>query len=439
MQIQESYSIPRATTFGRENRLTLDGAIMADDFEKQLNRFYGRGSPDRPLLIDMQQATFIEVATLVNCIATIVDRQEKQYRTFIACPVNQRVRDFIKVWRFFDAIEKATGLMTSDFLVKEDQDFPVEPQNTYTGHGNAINKLEFDPDWDPRKPMPRNFFEFVTFSEGGRTEILPEGRFASIPRDEGKKWTRPLIQQILEKHLPGGTTKDEVARVIIYEAVSNAVRHPCARTIQVVSRFERHEELEQETRGSLRICIWDDGKSIASTLMEALDNGSTINAFNLPPYMCDKVYVTRRNFSQTRSENHLVDQSEQITKQTATEQRVLLASMFPGVTRTVVAKVARVSPFEDGTDNVSDNTFKLEEALRNAPGMGLYSLMRTVLDQFSGTLFIRSGNSRLLIESAHDTFRIQHQCRYKCKITDYEKHMPAFKGNLLAIQLPLKG
>ena len=81
--------------------------------------------------------------------------------------------------------------------------------------------------------------------------------------------------------------------------------------------------------------------------MSALQEGRSIRAFDLPAYMSDKVYVTIRNFSKTRVDHHVVDQASEITRGTATEPRVLLTSLFPGITRSVTAKVPRVLAFDD--------------------------------------------------------------------------------------------
>jgi hypothetical protein len=430
-------SAPRVSSFVKDACLPLADTVLADDFESQLDRFYSRGTSDRPMLIDFGAADFVEVAALVNCVATLVQREEQCQPTFIALPSDRRVRDFFKVWRFAEAVLTSTGRNIANFLVSEDQRFIGEPQETYTGQGDALSKLEFDPDWEPGKKTSRNFFEFTTFKDSDAERIGPEGKLASAAREEGKKWTRPLIQQVLEKHLPGGSTKDEVARVVIYEAMSNAVRHPKASVILSVSKFERPGERPGAQSGSLRICLWDDGDGIAFTLMAALREGRPIRAFGLPSFMSDKVYVTIRNFTKTKSEHHIVDQATEITQQVATEPRVLLASLFPGVTRAVRTIVPKVLAFDEAIEGGGEFG-NLMDILGGAPGMGLYALTRTVLDQFGGSLFIRSGNYRMLIEMAHDTYRKQHGARYKCKITQYEKHMPSFRGNLLAIQIPVQ-
>ena len=424
----------------KNSRAALAGVVLADTFDKEIDKFYQRGAPGRPLVIDIREASYIEIAALINCIAIFLQRSDAGQVTFLTWPRTQSVRDFLHVWRFPEALEDATGQsITAIFENAEDLQAFIDVQATFTGQGDAVNKLEYDPDWEPRKKTRRNFFEFVTFKETVGQDIQPRGRFASAPRDEGKKWTQPLIHAVLDKYLPGETTKDEVARVIVYESLSNAIRHPGARVIQIVSRLGRRVasrspagEVLESAPSVLRICVWDDGTSIANTLLTVLREGGSVHAFHLPPYMCDRVHVTIRNFEQTRQRSRVVDQAEEITHET-TEARILLASLFPGVTRSAQREIAKVEPFDE-----KDASRASDALLSSAPGMGLYALTRTVIDQFFGNLLIRSGGYRLIIEGAHDAYRKQYGVRYKCKVTKYRDQMPAFKGNLLAIQLPLK-
>lgn len=401
-----------------------------------MDKFYKDGDPNRDLLIDFQDATFIEIAVLVNCISILTQRIRDGKNTFIACPKDKKVRDFLIVWRFPEAIQDATNNNISSFLVTEDQGFINESPESYTGKGSGLNKLEFDSDWNSSKSTQRNFFEFTTFKNSEADRTGPDGRLASAPREEGKKWTRPLIQQILEKHLPGRTTKDEIARVIIYEAMSNAVRHPQASIIQAVSHLEQFQDKKGKNSGYLRICFWDDGKGIAQTLKEALDEGRPIRAFQIPTYMSEKTFVEVRNFKEEPKGEYVVDQSMEIPLG-ASEPKMLLASLSPGVTSSLKKNIPEVAPFEEKRE-MNRNFSDLMELLGTAPGMGLYALTRTALDQFAGSLLIRSGRYRLIIRIAHDGYRIQNEnAHYKCKITQYEKHVPPFLGNLLIVQLPI--
>ncbi len=415
----------------------LDNWVTADNFDKQLDKFCRFGDFNRDLLIDFQKAEFIEIAVLVNCISLITQRTRNKQNTFIACPKKKEVRDFLIVWRFLEAIKDATNNDISNFLVYENQDFINEIPETYTGKGSGIRKLEFDSDWNPSKSTTRNFFEFTTFKDSNSIPIGPQGRLVIAPREEGKKWTRPLIQQILERYLPGRTTKDEIARVIIYEAMSNAVRHPQASIIQSVSHLERNDN-NGTISGYLRICFWDDGKGIAQTLTEALNEGRPIRAFQIPTYMSDKVFVELRNFKEESKGDHVVDLSLDLPVGVP-EPKLLLASLSAGVTSSLKkdSPAQEVLPFDEKKEpnkTISD----LMDLLGTAPGMGLYALMRTALDQFAGSLLIRSGRYRLIIRIAHDGYRVPNEnSHYKCKITQYESYVPPFLGNLLVVQLPI--
>jgi len=106
--------------------------------------------------------------------------------------------------------------------------------------------------------------------------------------------------------------------------------------------------------------------------MAALREGRPIRAFGLPSFMSDKVYVTIRNFTKTKSEHHIVDQATEITQQVATEPRVLLASLFPGVTRAVRTIVPKVLAFDEAIEGGGEFG-NLMDILGGAPGMGLYA------------------------------------------------------------------
>jgi hypothetical protein len=148
--------------------------------------------------------------------------------------------------------------------------------------------------------------------------------------------------------------------------------------------------------------------------------------------MCDKIFVQLREFDMTHKSTYVVDESEELNADSATEARALLASLFPGVSRAAVDNVPDVAAFE--TDREQDNSAVRWEKTQ---GMGLYALRRIVIDQFGGNLVIRSGDYRLKMESAHDAYKTQYRVRYKCKITRYPRSYPSFNGNLLVIHLPL--
>lgn len=425
-------------SFQKECRLLLQGVVTADTVEGRLARYYKRTSGRWPLLFDFTNAEYVEVAALGNVIAYVMDRREKSLLTFLAYPRSKAIRDFFTVWRFPDALSQATGMPFTEFLLAEDQFYLEEEQSTYDGIGGGLEALEYDPDWNNNALAKRNFFEFTTFRPQPGQAILPEGPFAAAPRTESRRWAGRLIREVLNKHLGGESPKDDIARVAIYEAMSNAIRHPHAKVIQVVSKFERKMKASakrdivgtRKVQGNLRICIWDDGDTIADTLHNVLKKDKSVRAVLLPAFMYETYAVDIRPFDKSKKQRHIITAGDDITAANATEPRLLLASLFPGITRSVADSVAAVEPYEDESP---------QALLAGAPGMGLYALARIVVDQFVGTLVIRSGSYRLKMRLPDDRTLKETKARYWCKITQYPQTFPRFRGNLLALQVPVGG
>lgn len=433
------------SSFHETNRLDLSKIVLADDIEKSLCKFYEIGRQKEPLLFNFYNADFIDIAALINCIATFKMRKQNDLLTFIGYPRSKSVRDFLSIWKFFDAVTDATGVNIKDWLIQEDHHYIHEIQTTYNGVGGGINTLEYDADWNSNVGSKRNFFEFSTFKNEQGSIITPDGEFLGTAKIESKRWDGLLIKEVLKKHLGSNKPIDDIARVIIYEAISNAIRHPRAKTIQCVSKYIGPDQKEynlppsnvkqnftkkDSIAGSFRICVWDDGDSIASTLLDIFDKDSPLTAFNLPRFMYEKMLVQIRDFYHHNLIERTFNQSE-IPPFEDSELSLLLYSLSPGVTSSLARNIPQVHPFEN------QQTKGLEQYLHFAPGMGLYALQRTVLDQFQGSLFIRSGKYRLLLEIAHDSFRVQYKVRYKCKVTSYPDYYPSFTGNLIIIQLPV--
>lgn len=427
---------PSRRDFISSNHISLTGVVDADLFEDRYANFCSSGAINTPLLIDFRGAEFIELACLANCIAAMVKRKELNFQTFVGYPEKKAVIDFLSVWRFDNAIEEALGIPFGKILLKEDMNLYRGKQTAYTGIGGGLQALEFDPDWDGNMFSRRNFFEFITIKASTEPNIVPSGAFLSAPRSESKRWTGELIKEVLKSHLGSDSPSTDIARVIVFESLSNAVRHPRATLIQCASIFQsadlsgsssnQSQEKAPKPPGTLRLCVWDDGDSIASTLTNAAQSGQPIRAPGFPPYMFERIHVKVRDFSGKDVDEVIVPQSED-PRLESPEWLYLLSSLFPGITRTLAHRVPNVDPFDDE----SKETYL-------TPGMGLYALTRTVLDQFQGTLFLRSGNCRLVLDIAHDAYRVQYKVRYKAKITLYPKDFVPFKGNLLTMVIPTK-
>lgn len=418
------------------------GAVTADEFDSKVATYYnGRHPVANALLLDFSETNYIDIAVLINLISLCIRRKEKRQTTYLSIPTDKKVRDFLRVWRFPEAFYEATGIRFVDVLISEDQKYRGEPQTTYTGLGGGLDALTYDRDWKEGAKGKRNFFEFNSYLIGPRQQSMFAGTVSGIPRIEGERWNNALIRQVLGTHLMRDGVTDDVARVIIYESISNAVRHPRASIILTTSVFLRaakstaksyQGENKGEGRlfnGHLRILIWDDGESISETLAPLVRGKKPIRAYQMAPYMYDKIYLQIRDHKNKEVEKIVVDQLKDPSHD-APEELILLSSLFPGVSRTVSQRVEDVEPYSvDSKKELVNWAYK--------QGMGLYALTKTALDSYQGSLLIRSGDHRLLIETAHDAYRVEHGVRYKAKVTRYPAKVPTFKGNLLIIQLPI--
>jgi len=432
----------------KTNHIHLGGIVISDDLDNELAKFYETHRKGETLFLDFGDAQFIDIAVLANVVALILDRSEKGWATYMGYPQSKRVRDYLDVWNFPQAVFQATGIVLRKYLFPGQAPYLDEIQTTYAGIGDGIDALEFNPDHrhyqDPpdRKENRRNFFGFSSFSAGGNSTIRPEGPLSSVPRIESKKWTGTIIKEVLDKHLGNDTPQGDFARVVIYEAMSNAVRHPEARVIQVASLFTRKKLMPDDHRiseltnkeqmqfhnveGKLRICIWDDGIGIASTLSVPLKAGKKVRISTPPTFMCDRTHVSVRRFEGNEI-RHFSHNEHDDPNNESSDSDLLLASFDPGVTRTASQQVADVEAYCESPSGVETNI-----SGKILPGMGLYALKRTVVDQFQGKIVLRSQNYRLVIESAKEK-----RYRYSCKITEYPERYPFFRGNLLVMQLPI--
>lgn len=409
--------------------------VFADDIEAALIQRYAGGKPPSLVLVDFRNTNFLELAALTVLTALFSQRQTSGLQTYLGLSRHRNVRDFMTAWRYPEAFLIATGVKITDVIVDDDQAFLGEKQEFYTGKGEALEKLQWDPDWCERSSGKRNFFEFTTFT----AEDIAESSFVAktsmdTPRSESQRWGRPLVQEVLSRHLCGEAPIDDVARVIIYEAMSNAVRHPDARVIQASSRFYQGEDESPKSKSHLMICIWDDGAGIADTLIAVLEKGKPIRTENLPTFLLDRIYCQVKKFGAVEYEHELLihEAYEVNNVKSPRPGSVLIFSLFPGVSRFAAQETPSTMPPPTPVQPKYVRGYYLEK------GMGLYALKKTVVDQFQGKLFIRSGRHFLRIQRAYEPYASRENARYNYVLKVYPDAFPAFKGNLLTISLPLR-
>ncbi|MFS8086235.1 MAG: hypothetical protein ACMG6H_11450, partial [Acidobacteriota bacterium] len=325
--------------------------MTRDDFDRELVRLHSTGRPPQKLLIDFRLAKYVDLSVLFNLISLFRRRREKRQQTFIGMSRDKKVRDFLRLWRFPKAFTDATGVDFEDILVSEDHKYRGEQQTTYTGLGSGLEALTYDRDWIESIGR-RNFFEFASYLLRPQQQSLFSGPVRAIPRLEAERWNNRLVREVLNTHLSRKKNNDDVARVVIYESISNAVRHPKAHLIQTVSLFQKASSAgpkqgvqTSSKKGHLRIFVWDDGEAMVDTLAPLIRNEKSVRALRLHPYMYEKIFVELKNYEDSEINRMVADQYDDPTRD-APEELILLSSLYPGITRTASELVDDVHPFE---------------------------------------------------------------------------------------------
>jgi hypothetical protein len=341
----------------------------------------------------------------------------------------------MKVWQFLDALSDSMRRPKEELLVPEDVVRMNEPITTYEAPSASLEALETRWGKDANRPQVRkNFFGFMTYPMAGPKQLdLFPGENALIPLNEASRWQEPLIKAVLNNHLRARSgEEEEFARVVVYESLANAVQHPKASTIHVVSRLYPATAARPELKsipheGAFTICVWDDGESMVQTLGRALKKVGKVRHTTFPIPMYDRLLMKLKDETGKKiCEDKIIDQADDLPLD-ASDEMIFLACLFPGVSRRVADPVGEIPKFSDSPTEASN--------LPNIFGMGLYILTRTVVDRYGGELSIRSGRYFLNLKLSYDVIRVPNRARYTASITRYPTSFPPFKGNLLYIRI----
>ncbi len=387
--------MPNAVT---ATEVALEGSMRVLDLE---HKFVScEADPDQLLLIDLRKVTYIEPVALLYLLSVLAARLRTSGQTKLRLPTSHRVRDFLRAWSFPAAFCAATATPFSRLVMEEDLQYFGEGQTYYTESpeaqyaGDLLKHLE-----------GRRFFGLMTYRIHASVEAT------RAVEDEWSRWRTPLIMQVLSRHIQG--PYEDVARVLIYELFANAIQHPQAKTATVVSSVGRRGSADSRHDASFAISVWDDGIGVADTLRKCLEATGTIR---ITPARSDDSFSIR---AEGWEPNMNLIESSWDPPTSAENEELLLASLFSGISqkaaRQTLQPVAR--PDTGQPDREAGN--------------GLYSLYKSVVNDFGGTLSIRSGRSFL-------NLRRDGESAYKAKIVRYiDSH--SFYGNMFTVRIPLRG
>jgi hypothetical protein len=361
--------------------------------------------PDQMLVIDLRGVTYIEPVALLYLLSVLAARLKLADNTRLRLPTSHRVRDFLRAWSFPAAVRITTGVPFAR-LADEDLHYFGEAQRYYLvapdadgATGDVLAHLE-----------SRRFFGLMPY----RIHVNTDATRAL--EDEWSRWRTPLILQVLARFIRG--PQEDVARVLIYELLANAIQHPEATTATVVSSIGRRRVNAGTDDTHFTLAVWDDGKSITDTLRQCLTEIGTVRVANA---RVDDTFDVRASgwtsaFASLRA--------SWTPPRDTSDEELLLSSLFSGISQ----KVASVSLPTASLSLPHGDWPEVSQA--SDAGNGLSSLYKSVVDDFRGTLSIRTGRSFLHLK------RHKGSPSYSVKIVRYDDSHP-LHGNFVTVRIPL--
>ena len=350
------------------------------------------------LRLDLRKATFIDPIALLSLFAAIVGRTNCGLETVLRLPESRRMRDFLRAWNFDEAIKRATGREFHTFVSRGDHGYFGEGQDHYL-KAEAGSLEEY--------LASQRFFGLMT------SRIKGSASHGRLVEREWSRWRSPLILRVLDRYLRGSSR--DVARVVIYELLTNAVQHPGANSVTVVSSVYGKTIASARRRQDrlFAVGVWDDGEGIVQTLRKALDVGSIRAA---EAVSVDEFTVKALDWT-PRQETYCSDWTPDSD---ASDAELLLASLFQGISQKPIRQ------------DIEPITMPGEEHDSHRIGDGLHALYRSVIDEFGGSIAVRSGAHFMNVKSGG----AKDSDPYKVKLRHYSE-WPPFAGNMITVRIPI--
>jgi len=406
----------------------------------------------KAICFDLKNVDFIDFLVIINMSAFCQSiRHDNPACIFkFIWPDSQSVFTFLKIWNFKDAIENAINLDPSkdlengrkSFLQKESTEEDVYKIVNATFPNTLINNKVKD------LILYQKFFSVLSFKldssvpsstnensrrveysleDSNSLKILPNYQ---VLEDILHDWREQGIKEVLEnvfKDADGNHLDDYVPNKVIFELITNALRHPNGTLLQTSSFFQSKEKNTHITSDHFKIAVWDNGKSMIEVLRDAYIDTKNIttsvpNEIRFPIFHLNLHEPNKKlNDDRLKVDSRIVPNEGFLSKigYWNYDYYWLLSTFFPGVTSDPKGK--SITLRED-----------TRAKYRNR-GMGLYVLLHTVVNIFNGKIVVRTGRYNMVIKqnsSKANNYDVDIKRRPEC--------LPLFSGNLIAVHLPLK-
>jgi hypothetical protein len=370
---------------------------LVADVEQTIIENLKQSSKNDCLLLDFSNeklVQYIQLETLIYLVSFIAKRKSENFETKIKYFSNEKIRNFLHVARFFEVIKDLTGMSISEIAVELPDWFNT---SKYAKDIFDQEKISFSKEIGNNIPLNDSerleHYQNIGFYPLTSLPFKSEKEKSYTLKNEPNKWTESQsIVSVIQRNLPDKKViiGDKISKHIIYESITNSVRHPESHNLVIASKKQN----EYYT-----LIIWDDGKSIVDTLMNELKQGNCIKTIDSiedihscycihkeekktgKPDVTDFDYYFSHEVPNVNEENYKKE-----------EWFVLLSSLFPGITR-------------DPKGEDFDKSILKEEERPVLTGRGLTYLINTAVRIFGGEVRIRTGNYFLNIQQANKKYK----------------------------------
>ena len=287
-------------------------------------------------------------------------------------------------------------------------------------------------DYQRWKPIPPRYTDFRV-TNAGREGLLPLSYFAITPvaisgsaahtaTIESAKHLSDHFQSVLASYI--GPLADQMATVVLREAIQNAAAHPGATRVFTSSQLVKPKP-EIGRPGEYVVSVWDNGRSIVDTLQAGLTDPRLVYSpayGQVPRRFLYQVFEETARDGNSRLLRVREDELDSGTEATSLdEDTLLLASFFPGVTSDPSPRAVPPAPRPEEW---------MPPTFQRFSGLGLHYVLTTTVRIFGGSVSYYTGNRRLRIWADPATDR------YCARLDLLAGHRPSVAGNLLVMRAP---
>ncbi|WP_412516021.1 hypothetical protein K8Z49_32515 [Actinomadura madurae] len=351
-------------------------------------------------IVDLTATKQFDVVALLYLLSLLSGRRGTDRRIRFKLPADARARHLLRRSCFAAAAELAAQTP-----------FPVLVDSAdlaYFGEHPPLDLLRSETGQTPRGSVLSYLIEQHHFGLSAHRIDGPQSLLRMLD-EEVRHWGGYAMVNLLDGILFGQAI--DVSRVVVQELVANVVEHPKPSTAVVASQLELRAAGSQGPHAALTIAAWDDGLSIVETLRTCLRQGDSVRAWS--PDVPDTFAVRAPHVSGGTA----TYASSWTPGTSATDEEILLASLFPGITR----KAAHERPASDRTP----------AAKRMDYGYGLFALYKAAVDHFRGSVELRCGATVLSLTRPDRTEPYQ--------VTLSTQHgLEPLTGTIVTVRLPVR-